>query len=130
MPYNSVKIALNEYLRVIKLQLLIGLLAVIIVLIFNKNLLSVISAFCGLAIAVIPTVIYVKLAWSNKVINSEQIFARHKKAELFKFILTILAFVLVFVCFKKVHILALFTTYVATLSSYWFCLFFQNKSKG
>lgn len=130
MAYNSAKFVLNEYLCVIKLQLLIGFLCVIIALLLSKNLLVLFSALYGFGIGIIPTIVYVKTVWSKKVLNGEQIFARHKKAELFKFLITIFAFASVFIYLKDVHVLALFTTYVATLSSYWISLFIKVKSRN
>lgn len=130
MPYNSAKIALKDYLRVIKLQFAIGLTAIIVVTLFSKSILSFLSALSGFLMAVVPVVIYIKIAWSNKVLNAEQIFAKHKKAEICKFMLTIFGFLVIFIFFRKVQAGILFVTYVATLSSYWVCLFYQAKTKN
>ncbi|WP_158649224.1 ATP synthase subunit I [Aquella oligotrophica] len=130
MTYNSAKIALKDYLRVIKLQFAIGLTAVIVVTLCGKSILSFLSALCGFLMAVIPAVIYIKIAWSDKILNAEQIFAKHKKAEMFKFMLTIFGFLAIFIFFRKIQAGILFVTYVATLSSYWVCLFYQVKTKN
>ncbi len=130
MTYNSAKNALKDYLRVIKLQFAIGLTIIIVVTLFSKSVLSVLSALSGFLIAVLPAIIYIKIAWSNKVLDAEQIFAKHKKAEICKFMLTIFGFLVIFIFFKKVQAGTLFVTYVATLSSYWLCLFYQAKTKN
>lgn len=130
MTYNSAKNALKDYLRVIKLQFAIGLTIIIVVTLFSKSVLSVLSALSGFLIAVLPAIVYIKIAWSNKVLDAEQIFAKHKKAEICKFMLTIFGFLVIFIFFKKVQAGTLFVTYVATLSSYWLCLFYQAKTKN
>lgn len=130
MTYNSAKNALKDYLRVIKLQFAIGLTIIIVVTLFSKSALSVLSALSGFLIAVLPAIVYIKIAWSNKVLDAEQIFAKHKKAEICKFMLTIFGFLVIFIFFKKVQAGTLFVTYVATLSSYWLCLFYQAKTKN
>jgi ATP synthase protein I len=130
VTYNSAKNALKDYLRVIKLQFAIGLTIIIVVTLFSKSVLSVLSALSGFLIAVLPAIVYIKIAWSNKVLDAEQIFAKHKKAEICKFMLTIFGFLVIFIFFKKVQAGTLFVTYVATLSSYWLCLFYQAKTKN
>jgi ATP synthase protein I len=130
VTYNSSKNALKDYLRVIKLQFAIGLTIIIVVTLFSKSVLSVLSALSGFLIAVLPAIVYIKIAWSNKVLDAEQIFAKHKKAEICKFMLTIFGFLVIFIFFKKVQAGTLFVTYVATLSSYWLCLFYQAKTKN
>ena len=124
MTYNSAKNALKDYLRVIKLQFAIGLTAIIVVTLFGKSVLSFLSALSGFLMAVLPAIIYIKTAWSSKVLNAEELFAKHKKAEIYKFMLTVFGFLVIFIFFKKVQAGTLFVTYVATLSSYWICLFF------
>ena len=130
MTYNSAKNALKDYLRVIKLQFAIGLTAIIVVTLFGKSKLSFLSGLCGFLMAVVPAVIYIKIAWSDKVLNAEELFAKHKKAEIFKFVLTIFGFLAIFIFFRKVQAGILFVTYVATLSSYWVCLFYRVKTKN
>ncbi len=130
MTYNSAKNALKDYLRVIKLQFAIGLTIIIVVTLFSKSVLSILSALSGFLIAVLPAIVYIKIAWSHKVLDAEQIFAKHKKAEICKFMLTIFGFLVIFIFFKKVQAGTLFVTYVATLSSYWLCLFYQAKTKN
>jgi len=117
-------------LRVIKLQFAIGLTVIIVVSLFSKSILSFLSALSGFLMAVLPAITYIKTAWSNKILNAEQIFAKHKKAEICKFMLTIFGFLVIFIFFRKVQAGILFVTYVATLSSYWVCLFYQAKTKN
>lgn len=131
MTYNSAKNALKDYLRVIKLQFAIGLTAIVVVTLFGKSVLSFLSALSGFLMAVLPAIIYIKIAWSSKVLSAEELFAKHKKAEIYKFMLTVFGFLVIFIFFKKVQAGTLFVTYVATLSSYWICLFlYQAKTKN
>lgn len=129
VSYNSAKTAFKEFLLVVKVQLVIGILAIITSLLLGKNLITAFSAFLGLCLSVLPALVYIKIAYSKKILSGEIILAMHKKAELYKFMTTISGFILVFICFKQVHVLALFITYIATLSSYWLSLFWLAKSK-
>lgn len=119
--YNSAKSALWKRMHIVKLQILIGILCLAIA-IFSWNMYLILSVILGALLVIVPTLVYIRVSMMNKVIPVGQVFARHQKAELFKFFTNLVGFALVFILFKKVHVLALFTTYVVTLSSYWLSL--------
>lgn len=127
MTYNSAKIALNKYLQIIKIKIVLGIILILIFAIFSQNLYTTLSALLGFLLALLPALFYIKIAWSNKILLANQIFAKHKKAEIYKFNVNLLGFLVVFISFKQVHALALFTTYMVTLSGYWLSLFFRIK---
>lgn len=126
MNYNSAKSTLYKYMHVVKLQVLLGSLC-FIAAILSWNLYVIISALLGALLVIIPTLVYIRVSMVRKVLPVGQVFAKHQKAELFKFFTNLFGFAIVFITFKKVHVLALFTTYVVTLSSYWISLYKQPK---
>ncbi len=130
MSYNSANAALRQYLQVVKLQFLIGVLAILVTAVKSLNSYATISAILGFLLALLPTLVYIRIAWSKKVLPPDTVFAKHKKAELYKFFVNLFGFAIVFIFFRQVHALALFTTYVVTLSSYWFSMFLQTRPKG
>lgn len=119
--YNSARSASYNHQQVVKLQLLMAVLCSIIA-VFSWNLYLSLSVLIGALLVIVPTLVYIKVSKINKVLPVNQVFARHQKAELFKFFSNLFGFALVFIVFKKVHVLALFATYVVTLSSYWLSL--------
>jgi ATP synthase protein I len=129
VAYNSAKSALQEYLQVIKLQLFIVIACGLITFVVTHNLNTTISALLGGALVLLPAMLYVKFAYSRKVISAERVLARHKKAELIKFLANVGGFVVVFSCFRQVQALVLFAAYVVTLSSYWLILGYSRLKR-
>ena len=104
--------------NVIRKQLLLGVVCVILsVLSWDVNV--VVSALIGFLLVFIPTVVYVKVSNMKQIMPVYQVYGKHQKAELMKFILNFIGFTIVFIFYKNVHVLALFITYVVTLSGYW-----------
>lgn len=130
MSYNSANDALRQYIHVIKLQSLIGMLIIIVTAVKTLNLNATVSAILGFLLVLLPALVYIKIVWSRKVMPAEAVMAKHKKAELYKFLMSLFGFAAVFIFFRQVHALALFTAYVVTLSSYWLCMFRQARPKG
>lgn len=121
MNYNSAKSALYKHMYVIKLQLIL-LSVCLIVSLLSWNVYIVLSSLFGGLLIILPTLVYIKVSGMNKVLPVGQVFGKHQRAELFKFFTNFVGFAVVFIFFKHVHVLALFTTYVVTLSSYWLSL--------
>ena len=119
--YNSARSASYNHRQVVKLQLLLAILC-LIVAVFSWNVYLMVSVLIGSLLVIVPTLVYIKVSKINKVMPVNQVFARHQRAELFKFFSNLVGFAVVFIVFKKVHVLALFATYVVTLSSYWLSL--------
>lgn len=87
-----------------------------------------ISSILGSVIAIIPTFLYVKVAFVNGVINyPENALKQHKRAMKLRFLLTLILFALVFVYFRHCNFLLLFIDYIVTLSAYWINLIRINK---
>lgn len=125
--YNSARSAIYKYMHVVKLQIALWAACLAMALLsFNVYLIA--SAFCGGALVVVPALVYIRVSKMSKVLPVGQVFAKHQKAELFKFFTNLVGFALVFILFKNVHVLALFATYVVTLSGYWLSLYKQAKS--
>lgn len=122
MTYNSAKNALKEYLRVITIKVILAVIFITIIAVFNRNLYSCLSALLGFLLALLPALVYIKVVYTDRVLPAEVVMVRHKKAELYKFFTNILGFVIVFICFRQVHLLVLFASYLVTLSAYWLAL--------
>jgi F0F1-type ATP synthase assembly protein I len=121
MNYNSAKSTLYKYTYVVKLQVLLGAVC-LAVTVLSLNMYAIISALLGSLLVIVPTLVYIRVSMVSKVLPTGLVFAKHQKAELYKFFTNLIGFALVFIFFRKVHALALFTTYVVTLSSYWLSL--------
>ncbi len=129
MALSNSRRALGAYLSVIKLQVCLGGLAIIASLGISRNLIAVISALCGFGLAFMPTLIYAKIAATKQVLMADKVLALHKKALIFKFSANFLGFLIVFITFRQVNSLALFGSYLLTLSSYWLGLLLWPAQK-
>lgn len=112
------------------MQAALGFAAILLTAVISLNWHDIVSAVLGFSLVLMSTLVYVKIAWSKKVLPAAVVFARHKKAELYKYLTNLVGFALVFILYKQVQILALFTAYIVTLSSYWFGLFWTAKPKS
>ena len=123
---SSLKIAV---VRVIKFQLFQGIIAIAMVLLFNKNANSLFSGLFGLLIALIPTLVYARVVISNKIDDANTMLHKHKKALVLKFLTNAVGFLSVFLIFKNIDGFALFCVYVVTLSGCWTSLISSMKTK-
>ena len=81
--------------NIIKLQLFMGLLCSIFTIVITKDINSSFSAFLGFILAILPTLIYIRIAFAKGLIAAPQVvLARHYKAMILKFILNIILFML------------------------------------
>ena len=113
----------NGVKNIVKLQLLFGCICIIFASLMSKSVNSALSAFLGLLLAFVPTLVYIKIAFAKGLVNYPSIILeRHKKAMLLKFVLNFILFALVFIFYKKCNYFALFGTYIVTLSGYWISL--------
>jgi F0F1-type ATP synthase assembly protein I len=114
---------LQEINRIFKLQLSLGGVTIVILAIFTQNIHIVISAILGTLLVVIPAFIYLLMIVRNKwVALPEVIIKRHKNGLIFKFMVNLLLFALIFNFYKQCNLLSLFATYIIVLSSYWLVL--------
>lgn len=129
MPYaknSSLKIAV---IKVIKFQLIQGVVAVAGIFYVKSNLVSLYSAVFGLLIALIPTLAYANVVISNKIDDANTMFRKHKKAMVFKFLTNAVGFLAVFLIFKNIDSFALFCAYIITISGCWTSLISSMKTK-
>lgn len=129
MPYNENSSLKTAVIKVIKFQLIQGIIAVATIFLFKSNLLSLYSALFGLLIALIPTLVYANVVISNKVDDANTMFRKHKKAIAFKFLANAIGFLAVFLIFKNIDIFALFCVYIITISGCWTSLISSMKTK-
>ena len=76
----------------------------------------------------IPTFVYIKIAFANGlIILPSEAFKLHKKAMIAKFIVNLVLFMLIIMLYKDCNFLALFLTYIITLSGNWLNLVIKKK---
>lgn len=108
---------------VLKLQLVFALVMTALSYMINRSAANLLSALVGGAIAIIPTQVYVKVAFSRGlVVNPNEALRLHKKAVVSRFLLTMGLFVLVLIMYRKCNFFVAFITYIVVLSAYWFGL--------
>jgi ATP synthase protein I len=117
----------NKYLqvagKVVKTELILGLLTSLIIYLVSHKLANLVSALLGTIIAVVPTLVYAKITFAKDAMHPPQIiFKLHKRAMVARFILTLLLFAIVFKVYKGCNGLVLLLTYFIALSGYWFSL--------
>ena len=128
MAYNSINAVRQNYLKVAKTQLVVGLIGFLILSIVFRNLTTSISSALGLICALLPTLVYIKVVWNSPYLGLSRVFAQHKKAMLLKFSCNLGGFMLVVVGYHQLHFVALLLTYVLTLSGTWLSLLVTPSS--
>lgn len=109
--------------RVIKIQLVLGLIATIILVMHKQSLNTVLSGVVGMLLATASTIFYAKVAFAKQLgISPLLAYARHKQAMIARFTLNILFFAIVLFFYKSCDYIALFVTYFITLAGYWLSL--------
>lgn len=116
-------------LRVIKYQLLQGVIAAFFILIIKKDLTAFLSALCGILIALIPTLVYAKVVISKNIDDIHATYRKHKLAIGLKFLSNAMCFLVVFLLYKNVNVLMLFITYIISLSGYWTSIISSRATK-
>ncbi len=108
--------------QVLKWQVIFGITAILFVSAIKHNVDSSLSALLGLLCVLLPTIIYIRVAFVKQVLAAENVLKLHKKAMLLKFISNLILFALVFLFYKKCDVIVLFVTYIFSISGYWFSL--------
>ena len=109
--------------RVVKLQLILAIICTLIVLMTVHSRNAVISSLVAAMIAIIPTALYIKIAFAKGVVNYPQnALKQHKKAMVARFLASLVLFFLVCCYFRQCNFLVLFIVYIIILSAYWFSL--------
>lgn len=129
MTYTNNNGLKKTIFNVIKLQLIQGVIAVVVVTLYMKSFVGFYSGFLGLLIAVIPTLVYAKVVVTKKIDNANIMYGKHKKAMAVKFIINGVGFFIVFLNFKNISVFSLFTVYVIAISGYWTSLISSVKTK-
>ena len=109
--------------RLIKIQLTVGLIATVILAVHKNSMNTAFSGIVGLVLAIVPTVVYAKIAFANHLVVAPSVaFVRHKKAMIGRFVLNLLLFAIVLFFYKKCDYIALFVAYFIALAGYWISL--------
>jgi len=109
--------------KLVKIQLIMGLIATVALTAYRHSANTAFSGIAGLFLAIVPTVVYAKIAFANHLVAAPGVaFARHKKAMLSRFLLNLALFAIVLFLYKKCDYVALFATYFITLAGYWVSL--------
>ena len=127
MAYNSANAVRQNYLKVVKWQLIVGLIVFLLISVVFRNVQVSTSSGLGLLLAIVPSLVYIKLVWNSQYLPIIRVYAQHKKAILLKFITNIAGFMLVLVAYHEVQFLALLVTYVSSLTGTWFSLLASNN---
>lgn|GEM_PF-2555931 len=121
MTSNHKRITIVYQLVII--QLIMGLATAALVAAHKHNMNSLFSGIVGLALAIMPTIIYAKIAFGNGLVSAPGVaYVRHKKAMISRFILNLLLFGIVVLVYRRCDYTALLITYIVTLSGYWISL--------
>ncbi len=87
------------------------------------------SAIIGGAIGFIPGMVYaVTIMRSNSPGNPNRVLRAQYSGEFRKLLLTLAMFVATFAWFRDVFVIALLSTYIATLVAYWAALLFPHEA--
>ena len=108
--------------QILKWQVVFGITAILLVSAIKHNINSSVSALLGLLCVLLPTIIYIRVAFVKQVLAAENMLRLHKKAMLLKFVSNLVLFALVFLFYKKCDVMILFITYIFSISGYWFSL--------
>jgi hypothetical protein len=109
--------------QLVKIQLFAGLVATAFVAAHKHNLNTLFSGLVGLALAIAPTIVYTKIAFSSGFVSTPTVaYTRHKKAMISRFMLNLSLFSIVALVYRHCDYTALLIAYIVTLSGYWISL--------
>jgi ATP synthase protein I len=116
---------LNRVYLVLRWQVRLGLAVCVLAALLDGGL-ALVSALCGFVIGVLPSALYVILAYRVRFAPPSALLRAHFAAEIFKFLATLLLFAAVFIVFKQVVVVYLFAAFIATLAAYWVVLIIKE----
>lgn len=119
VDYNIADNFKSVVVRVIKCQIIQGAVAALSLSLWYGSKIVIISSILGMLLAIIPTVIYAKIAISKKVENYLIAYKKQKIAMITKFIVNGTGFLLVFSMIKNLSPGVLFSVYIIALSGHW-----------
>lgn len=113
----------NQVRLVLRLQFGLGGVFSILCLFVTQELHDFISAILGFMLVIIPTLVYIKIAFAQGMVVAPNIALQlHKKAIIYRFLASTALFGVVCLGYKSGNFLILFVAYLVTLSGYWFSL--------
>lgn len=117
----------REVKRVVRLQVVLTLVAVLVAAVIGgfAPILPVSVVIGGLC-AIIPALLYGKIAFARRHEPPAVLMRAHFKAEAVKFFTTLLMFGAALVFFKDLSVVGLFGGYMTATSGYWFGLLIKN----
>lgn len=109
--------------KVLRLQIFLALFAAVIAYLVHHHINDVHSSLIGAVIAILPTLVYTKIAFKNGLVTSPvKALGRHQKAFFVRFFLNLILFLVVFLFYRNCNFVILFISYGAVLSAYWLSL--------
>ncbi|WP_019102144.1 ATP synthase subunit I, partial [Chromobacterium haemolyticum] len=116
-----------EVKRILRLQCtLVGVALLIGVVAGGGNLAIPVSVLLGGLSALVPALVYARIAYAKRHVAPAELMKAHFRAEAVKYVLTILIFGATLVFFKDLSIVGLFGGFFAAVSGYWFGLLIKN----
>lgn len=110
-------------LKVLSLQLVFGCLGTIVSWLVWFRVQSTISVVIGCAIAFIPSLIYaLAITLGGFSAQANIIWQRHKRGIVWRFIATIIMFIVVYKFLPQLNLWLLLSTYIISLNAYWIAL--------
>jgi ATP synthase protein I len=111
----------SKIFNVLYLQLLLGSIVAVAVALFANP--YVVSAICGVTIALLSTGVYSYFTFRYGVVATPKTaLRRHQVAMLIRFVVNAVGFLVVLLLYPHVNFIAMIITYCITLSGYWFSL--------
>lgn len=117
------QIFVKQLLKILRLQLVLGLGISIVFWFIRRDLTIFISALIGCSVGFVPSVVSALLILRGKFVSSAGVVLRkHKRALLWRFVTTIIMFLIVYKFSVHLNLWALFISYIVTLNCYWLAL--------
>jgi ATP synthase protein I len=112
-----------EISRVLRLQAKLVLTAVAISALIGWGRLNIpLSTFLGGACALIPALVYCRIAYARRHVAPVLLMRAHFRGEMVKFAMTVAMFGCVLMFYKNLSVAGLFGGYFVAVSGYWFGL--------
>lgn len=109
--------------KVLQLQMLLALIVALCTYLVHRNIHDVYSSIIGAIIAIVPTLVYIRIAFKNGLVTSPvRALSKHQKAFFVRFALNLILFSIVFLFCRNCNFLILFISYGVVLSAYWLSL--------
>lgn len=109
--------------KLARLQLVMGLVVTVSFAAYKQSLNTAFSGIAGILLAIIPTVVYARVAFGKRSVEIPVVaLSRHKKGMIARFLLNLVLFAVILFFYKKCDYIALFVVYFIVLAGYWVSL--------